>query len=116
MVRPHGTILVNPMKRADYRAPASVSPRWFHRRLPDYAVTPLRELPLLASSLGVGRVFVKDESMRLGLPAFKMLGTSWATYRILSQKLGCGPQDWRSIDDLKSIVAPLQSPDACRSQ
>jgi diaminopropionate ammonia-lyase len=107
MVRHPGTILVNPMKRADYRAPPSVSPRWFHRRLPGYAVTPLRELPQLASSLGVGRIFVKDESMRLGLPAFKMLGASWATYRVLADKLGCGPQDWASIDDLKSLVRPL---------
>jgi diaminopropionate ammonia-lyase len=108
MVGLQGTILVNPMQRAEFRAPAPQSPRWFHRRLPGYAITPLRELPLLASSLGAGRIFVKDESMRLGLPAFKMLGASWATYRALSEQLGCGSQDWTTIDDLKSIVAPLR--------
>jgi len=32
----------------------------------------------------VGRVFVKDESARLGLPAFKVLGASWAVARILA--------------------------------
>ena len=68
-------------------------------------MTPLRELPLLASSLGVGRLFVKDESMRLGLPAFKMLGASWAIYRIAAEQLGAEPRDWQTIDELKAAVA-----------
>src|SRR6266702_2494841 len=45
-----------------------------HRRLPAYQVTPLLDCPALAASLGVGQVWVKDESRRLGLPSFKMLG------------------------------------------
>ena len=40
--------------------------------------TPVRELPELADELGLGAVLVKDESDRLGLPAFKVLGASWA--------------------------------------
>jgi diaminopropionate ammonia-lyase len=55
----------------------------FHRRLPGYAATPLVELPALATELGVGRLLVKDESSRLGLPAFKVLGASWAVARLL---------------------------------
>jgi diaminopropionate ammonia-lyase len=55
----------------------------FHRGLPDYAPTPLLDLPSLARELDVGRVLVKDESSRLGLPAFKALGASWAVYRAL---------------------------------
>jgi diaminopropionate ammonia-lyase len=58
----------------------------FHAGLPDYAPTLLTELPALAMELGVGRVFVKDESSRLGLPAFKALGASWAVHRILSMR------------------------------
>lgn len=54
--------------------------------LPDYAPTPLTELPALAAELGVGRVFVKDESSRLGLPAFKALGASWAVQRVLDDR------------------------------
>ncbi|MFG1998350.1 pyridoxal-phosphate dependent enzyme [Spirillospora sp. NPDC048911] len=55
----------------------------FHAGLPGYAPTPLVELPALAEELQVGRVFVKDESSRFGLPAFKILGASWAIHRAL---------------------------------
>ena len=34
-----------------------------------YKVTPLVERPTLAKELGIGRLLVKDESSRLGLPA-----------------------------------------------
>jgi diaminopropionate ammonia-lyase len=44
----------------------------------------LHELPALARELRVGRVFVKDESTRLGLPAFKVLGASWAVAQVLA--------------------------------
>jgi diaminopropionate ammonia-lyase len=103
-----GTILVNPMRRADFRSLPVPSPSWFHRRLPGYAVTPLRELPAIATSLGIERVYVKDEATRLGLPAFKMLGASWAIYRVLSERLGLEPDNWATIDDLNSLVAPLR--------
>jgi diaminopropionate ammonia-lyase len=36
--------------------------------------------------LGVGRVFVKDESARMGLPAFKVLGASWAVHQVLARR------------------------------
>ncbi|MDW6065142.1 diaminopropionate ammonia-lyase [Streptomyces sp. FXJ1.4098] len=64
--------------------------RGFHAALPDHAPTPLTELPQLASELGVGRVFVKDESCRLGLPAFKALGASWAVHRTLAERAASG--------------------------
>lgn len=50
-----------------------------HQALPDYVRTPLRDCPALAGELGVAKVWVKDESSRLGLPSFKILGASWAT-------------------------------------
>lgn len=49
--------------------------RAFHAALPGYAPTPLRELE--------PGVLLKDESDRLGLPAFKILGASWAVERAL---------------------------------
>ncbi|MEU8251046.1 diaminopropionate ammonia-lyase [Nonomuraea sp. NPDC048916] len=64
--------------------PAPAGVREFHASLDGYAPTPLVELPGLAAELGVGRVFVKDESSRLGLPAFKALGASWAVHRVLA--------------------------------
>ncbi len=60
----------------------------FHRSLPGYTPTPLVELPALAAELAVGRVLVKDESSRLGLPAFKVLGASWACKRVLDRSPG----------------------------
>ena len=60
----------------------------FHRALPGYAATPLRELPSLAAECGVGGLLVKDESARLGLPAFKVLGASWAIERALRSQPG----------------------------
>ncbi|GAA5176048.1 diaminopropionate ammonia-lyase [Pseudonocardia eucalypti] len=62
----------------------------FHLGLPGYRRTELVELPALAGELGVARVFVKDESARLGLPAFKILGASYAISRALSERLGQG--------------------------
>jgi diaminopropionate ammonia-lyase len=59
--------------------------RTFHSSLPGYAVTPLVDLPELAEELGVARLVLKDESSRLGLPAFKMLGASWAVYKCLAE-------------------------------
>jgi diaminopropionate ammonia-lyase len=51
----------------------------FHRALPGYAPTPVRE---------VAGVHLKDESSRLGLPAFKVLGASWAVERALREQPG----------------------------
>ena len=60
-------------------------PLEFHRKLPGYRPTPLLTPPSLATSLGVAEVLVKDESSRLGLPAFKILGASWAAYRAVAR-------------------------------
>ena len=49
----------------------------FHRALPGYTPTPLRDLG--------GGVWLKDESDRFGLPAFKVLGVSWAVERALRE-------------------------------
>jgi diaminopropionate ammonia-lyase len=82
------TWLSSPSARA-WTAPAGGgSARDFHRSLPGYARTPLVELPTLAAELGAGRVLVKDESSRLGLPAFKVLGASWACHQMLSREPG----------------------------
>jgi diaminopropionate ammonia-lyase len=66
--------------------------RAFHAALPGYAPTPLRDLP--PDEFGVARLAVKDESDRLGLPAFKVLGASWAIERALAER-----------PDVRTIVA-----------
>ncbi|KUN20768.1 PLP-dependent lyase/thiolase [Streptomyces antibioticus] len=77
---------VRPGARTWRCAPAPAGVRAFHSALPGYAPTPLTELPPLAAELAVGRVLVKDESSRLGLPAFKALGAFWAVHRVLAER------------------------------
>jgi diaminopropionate ammonia-lyase len=60
--------------------------REFHRSLPGYAPTRLAALPDLARAFGVARLYAKDESNRLGLPAFKALGASWAIHQALRER------------------------------
>ncbi|MCX4825368.1 diaminopropionate ammonia-lyase [Streptomyces sp. NBC_01142] len=79
---------VRPAARDWSCAPAPAEVAAFHSGMPEYKATPLVELSTLAEELGVGRVFVKDESSRLGLPAFKALGASWAIHRVLSGRAG----------------------------
>src|SRR6266487_657631 len=63
-------------------------PLLFHQRLPGYAPTPLLEAPQLARRLGVGKLWIKDETKRFEMPSFKILGTSWAVYRALMSRMG----------------------------
>ena len=60
----------------------------FHKTLPDYGQTPLVCLPqTFSEGLEVGPVLIKDESHRFGLPAYKILGASWACYKTVCQGL-----------------------------
>ena len=60
----------------------------FHRSFPQYSVTPLTRLSNLAEYLGLKRLYVKDESYRFGLNAFKVLGGSYAIARYIAKELG----------------------------
>jgi diaminopropionate ammonia-lyase len=60
----------------------------FHQSFPQYAATPLARLSALAARWGVGEIFVKDESLRFGLNAFKVLGATYAIGRVLARRLG----------------------------
>lgn len=77
-------------RAAEFGGPGP-DPRALHRTLPGYAPTPLREAPRLAARLGLARVWIKDESARLGLPAFKILGASWASWCALAERVGLDP-------------------------
>jgi diaminopropionate ammonia-lyase len=134
-------LLPNPGVDPGFVAPAPVpdadgagSPLAFHRRLPGYEPTALVAFPALAEAAGVGEVWVKDESSRFGLPAFKMLGASWASYLALVDALAGAradqgadasaerhlgppgewrpgewrPWEWRSVDELAAAVAALR--------
>ena len=74
----------------------------FHQTLPNYGPTPLRPLPQIAKELGVGSVLLKDESRRFGLPAYKILGASWAVYRTATRELGLAPT--ASLEEVKAAA------------
>ena len=62
--------------------------RAFHESFPQYCVTPLVKLEQMARYLGLGQVYVKDESYRFGLNAFKVLGGSFAMARYIARQTG----------------------------
>ncbi len=61
----------------------------FHHSFKEFQVTPLVSLKNLAKDFGLGQLWVKDESYRFGLNAFKVLGGAFAIGQYLAQKLGC---------------------------
>jgi len=65
------------------------------------------DAPAIAEQLGLGRLWVKDESSRMGLPSFKILGASWAAFRALEARAGQPLQDWGNVDDLGELVHRL---------
>jgi len=62
--------------------------RNFHKSFPEYSVTPLVSLDSLSETLGLKGIYLKDESYRFGLNAFKVLGGSYSMAKYLAQKLG----------------------------
>lgn len=66
----------------------------FHESFLVYEKTPLVRLNSLSNALNIKGIFVKDESYRFGLNAFKVLGGSYAIGNFLAEKLG------KDIDDI----------------
>ena len=66
----------------------------FHESFPMYNETPLRNMKILSKEIGLGGIYVKDESYRFGLNAFKVLGGSFAIGKYLADKLN------RSLSEL----------------
>jgi diaminopropionate ammonia-lyase len=95
---PDAHVLLNSNRKAllTETATASAEPETlaynFHKQVyrcrTGTADTPLHHFPSIADELGLGDVFVKDESDRFGLPSFKVLGASWAVYRAYAAKVG----------------------------
>ncbi len=66
----------------------------YHESFDAYSETPLAVMANTAKELGLKNIYVKDESYRFGLNAFKVLGGSYAIGNYLAQKLG------KSIEEL----------------
>mgnify|MGYP000252349109 FL=1 len=57
----------------------------FHTSLTKYKPTPLVKLTNLSKKYNVGNIYIKDESQRFGLNAFKILGASYAIHQSLEK-------------------------------
>ena len=77
--------LANPLRDPELEASDDDAPLRFHRALPGYARSALIDAPELAAEWDVGRVRLKFERERFGLPSFKFLGASWAARRLLGE-------------------------------
>lgn len=97
--------------------------RTFHESFPQYSVTPLVKLNHMAEKLGLGSLYIKDESYRFGLNAFKVLGGSFAMARYIAQQTGKDvselPYNILTSEALKkssvrppSLLQPMETMDA----
>lgn len=87
----------------DFSAERIMMVRNFHSSFGEYCPTPLFRLDGLAKKLGVAAVWVKDESKRFGLNAFKVLGGSYAIGRYLANKLGINIEGL-TFEKLNSVI------------
>ena len=88
--------------------PPDRAPLAFHQGFDCYAPTPLVDAPELARLLRVKQVYLKVEAHRLGLPAFKILGASWAVSRAIRARLGLELEEWRTLEELAALLAPFR--------
>lgn len=83
----------------------------YHRSFPEYRETPLASLDALAAELKIAGLYVKDESFRFGLNAFKVLGGSWCIGRYMAKQLNCPPDkltfDWLTDPKTRNALGPL---------
>jgi len=84
--------------------------RW-HASFDAYSPTPLAKLSAAAGLLGVKDIWVKDESYRFGLNAFKVLGGSYAMGRYIAGVLGKDLADlpYRTLisEEVKKELGPV---------
>jgi diaminopropionate ammonia-lyase len=80
--------------------------RSFHCSLPGYKISPLKNLARLAAMTGVGGIWVKDESARLSLNSFKVLGGSFAIYRHIKSRLGADARQMPFAELTADAVRP----------
>ncbi len=78
-----------------------------HRMIPAYEESPLYSLRDVAENLGIRAVYLKDESVRFGLKAFKGLGGIYAMFRMICRGLGLDPET-ASVDQIRQYPEKLE--------
>ncbi len=85
--------------------------RKLHKSLSGYEITPLVVLKNLANQLGIKNIYVKDESKRFSMNAFKALGATYAMSKVLCDRLGISIDEvdfeYFKSDEVKSKIANL---------
>lgn len=83
----------------------------FHRSIPKYQPTPMANLSELAEKLGVAGIYVKDESFRFGLNAFKVLGGSYCLGRYIAKQLNTDiselPYNVMTSDEVRQKIGDI---------
>jgi diaminopropionate ammonia-lyase len=96
------TYVSNPLSRkrdvvkastGSFSPSAAHSVRKFHQTFPDYTPTPLARLAHLADMLQIADIWVKDESYRFGLNAFKVLGAIHGLAYLVAHRLKVNAQE-----------------------
>ncbi len=85
-----------------FTAEVAKTVRRFHQGIKDYKTTPLLSLGQLAQQLNVRGIYIKDESRVLSLDSFKVLGASYAIFKLLCKVLNLNEKT-ASFADLKRI-------------
>src|SRR6266702_5097716 len=108
-------MVANPRRDRGYAGPprGQTQPISFHRTMPGYAATPVVEMPELAATCKIARVVVKNEQERLGLPPFKLLGSSWALHQRVKTVADLASDTLIAFPDLCRIVPRLGPPTLC---
>ena len=83
--------------------------RDFHAQFDEYSITPLHGLHCLSKKVGIKAIWVKDESYRFGLNAYKALGGSFAIAQFLKQHYKWKEKDFNLLQssnfpDSKDLV------------
>lgn len=78
----------------------------FHESLPGYRPTPLVALDGLARRLEITRLWIKDESARFDLKAFKVLGASYAMACSVARRSKIDPAEL-TFDRIASVAAGM---------
>lgn len=107
--RPPLHVVINTRRDPGFVAPPCLSPApiEFHRSCLGYACTPVVSLEPLARAIGVGGIVVKNEQERLGLLAYKVLGSSWALHQEIRRRLGLTWPPVVPFADLREMAARL---------
>ena len=79
----------------------------FHKNVPGYEPTKLSVLKALSKKLGVENFWIKDESSRFGLNAFKVLGGSFCLFKVICELL--------RLDSNRHFFKDLQAPEVAQS-